>query len=363
MNPQQTPPTTATDPLPTDAQARMPALWRRFWARSFDLSWQILLLGFVIGFGLGKLAPELMVKLLFAVDVSSSLLNPWFYAFIPLVPLALLLDALMLRYLGNTPGKLLLGLKVVHAEKHRPTLGLYLHRNLWLWIRGLGLSIPIVSLFAMLRQFFQVKEHELAHYDQKTGFRVLAKPLPLWRKLLFLVLLCGVYGLNALPALNQPPPKNMAPQYWKNPETGFSAVLPGYWQLEVGPLPTGRNLYGFHGPLTTVLFLSEPVAEDAPFEDLVFAVLMAAAEKMELEMGTYSDYKGLPTWRATGRPWDEPDHRRQVQLIQSGNTLWHLITFQRPPYHPNPAEVEQIRTHLLDTLPRSVPATYLRKYP
>ena len=360
---QDAPPSTETSTPQSDNQKHIPALWRRFWARTFDLSWQMTTLGLVFGFLLAKLAPELMVKLFFVVDSRQSLLNPWFYSLIVFVPFALLLDALMLRFFGNTPGKALLGLKVAHCEKARPTLGLYLLRNLGLWVRGLGFSIPIVTLFTMLRQFFQAKEHELTHYDLKTGFRVLAKPLPLWRKLVFVVLMCGVYGLNSLSAPNQPPPRNMAPLYWKNPETGYTAVLPGYWQTEVGPLPTGRNGYAFHGPLTTVFFLPERAADDAPFEDLVFAFIMATANKMELKMGTYSDYKGLPTWRTTGRPLDEPDHLRHVQLIQSGDTLWHVITAQRPPYHPNPAEVEQIQTRLLDTLPRNPPRTYSQKYP
>ena len=359
---QDAPPSTETSTPQSDNQKHIPVLWRRFWARTFDLSWQMTALGFVFGFLLAKLAPELMVKLLFIVDSRQSLLNPWFYSLIVFVPFALLLDALMLRFFGNTPGKALLGLKVAHCEKARPTLGLYLLRNLGLWVRGLGFSIPIVTLFTMLRQFFQAKEHELTHYDLKTGFRVLARPLPLWRKLVFVLLMCGVYGLNSLSAPNQPPPRNMAPLYWKNPETGYTAVLPGYWKTELSPLPTGRNGYAFNGPFSAVLFLPEQVTE-TPFEDLVFNFIRVTAEKMELNLGSYSDYKKLPLWRAKGTLMEEPDHRIEAQLIQSGDTLWHVITFQRPPYHPNPAEVEQIQTRLLDTLPRNPPRTYSQKYP
>ena len=32
-------------------------------------------------------------------------------------------------------------------------------------------------------------------------------------------------------------------------------------------------------------------------------------------------------------------------------------------YHPNPAEVEQIQTRLLDTLPRNPPRNYSQTYP
>lgn len=350
-----------TETPPDQDQEHTPALWRRFWARSFDLSWQVVALSFLLGLLLAILAPEqMMMKLVFAFDSRQSLLNPWFYFFIPLVPVALLLDALMLRFFGNTPGKALLGLHVVHAQG-RPKLGQYLRRNVGLWVRGLGLSIPIVSLIAMYQQFMHVKDLKDTHYDLKTGFSVSAKPLPLWRKLLFVVLMGCMYGLNFLPAMTQPLPRNMTPLYWKNPETGFSALLPGYWQIEPRPHEAGGGHF-FHGPFTSVLFMPEQVKEPQPFEDFVFNVILRSAEAMELKQGRYSDYKGLPLWRTEGRLVNE-NVRIEVQIIQSGNTLWHVLAFQRPPYHPNPADVEQIQTRLLDTLPRNLPSTYSQKYP
>jgi hypothetical protein len=352
--------TPSVTPESAPPPAARPPLWRRFWARSFDLAWQLYVVAFGLGLLLALFVPERIMHMLATTDTGLTLLNPWFYLALLLVPLALLLDALVLRLFGNTPGKALLGLKLM-GQQDQPALHHYLRRNVWLWIRGLGLSIPFVSLITMLQQFMHTRDHQHSHYDLKTGFRVLARPVPLWRTLLFAVLLVGLYGINFLPGMNQPMRKNPPALIWQNPETQQVAVLPGHWKVEVTAFPTG-NGYAFNGPFTLILFLPEQ-ATDIPLEDLVFNFILATAEQMKLNPGRYSDYKGLPHWRAQGAPLKEADHRIQAHLIQSGDTLWRVLAFQRPPYHPSLAEVEQIQTRLLDTLPRNPPSTYTQRYP
>lgn len=145
--------------------------WPRFFARLFDLWWEAMLVC-------------IPVSWVFVIYL------PGFLAWmsLPCLPLALMLDAVVCRVAGNTPGKALLGLRVVESDGTPLSLGHAVARNLGLWLRGLGLGIPPLLPLTMARQCRRLGRGEPAGYDAGPGCEVLAKPVGLARKAVFGVL-------------------------------------------------------------------------------------------------------------------------------------------------------------------------------
>ncbi|MDR0276243.1 MAG: RDD family protein [Burkholderiaceae bacterium] len=154
--------------------------WPRFFARIFDLWWELSLTSFVISFILGAYSSKFIE--LFSDDWIKKLF------IILCVPLALILDAIIYRLVGNTPGKALLGLRVVSHNSSRLSFSEYLERNLLLWKSGLGFGIPFVNLITMINQYQVMREEGQTSYDTYTGNTVCAKPTEWMQKPIFTIL-------------------------------------------------------------------------------------------------------------------------------------------------------------------------------
>lgn len=145
-------------------RAPLAGRWPRFLARLFDVWWESL-----------AVVALALVAVLAWVASGGTLpqwsLPPAAYGLMAL-PVAFLLDALVYGVFSNTPGKALLGLSVTDGKGERLRIGQYLDRNLRVWAAGWGLGIPIVSLFALLRQAQHVKNSGTASYDEAKDYRV-----------------------------------------------------------------------------------------------------------------------------------------------------------------------------------------------
>lgn len=110
---------------------RVRSTWRRFFARSFDLSlcslpWSLLLLAF-------------------GVNITDQSIGGDLLALVVSVVLMLLLEPLLLSRFGTTPGKAILGLSVTALDGGRLTYHEAYQRTLLVLIRGMGLRIPIYT--------------------------------------------------------------------------------------------------------------------------------------------------------------------------------------------------------------------------
>jgi len=131
------PPKAVVDPLNYPMAKR----WPRFFARIFDVWWELLLVATIL---------ELVL------DRYSAGFIEWFngpgsgqiFAILCL-PIALFLDAILYKVFGNTPGKALSGLKVGTIDGKSLSFPQYLKRNLELWASGLALGVPLINLFTM----------------------------------------------------------------------------------------------------------------------------------------------------------------------------------------------------------------------
>jgi S1-C subfamily serine protease len=132
--------------------------WARFWARSVDLGLFYALAVLAVSDGYGWVAgpSRLLVSIL--------------------TPLAWTLpEALFLSSIRTTPGKWALGLRVETGRGERLTFGAAWKRSVQVWLRGLGMGIPIISLFTMGHAYAVLVRERQASWDAEDGTRVRAR--------------------------------------------------------------------------------------------------------------------------------------------------------------------------------------------
>lgn len=136
--------------------------WRRYWARSLDL---------LVGFGvasllLGATWPGLFTRL-------NALTGQKWVVLLVLLPFALAVEALVYWALGSTPGKAIAGIKVLDEGGRRP-LGLpaYVGRTCGVYVFGLGLGVPLVSLGTLIYSYRLAAAAKPAAWERLSGSRV-----------------------------------------------------------------------------------------------------------------------------------------------------------------------------------------------
>lgn len=155
---------------------------RRFWARWFDLTlyasfWWLAMWG----------ARQ---------NIEAVLLNPWvmFLQFVPWFAL----EALLLHYVGTTPGKWLLGLHVVNQDGSRLTLAESTRRALRVLFTGVGFGWGPLSVFCQALSLFTAKRLGTTLWDHTGGHRVNADPLNPFRAIALVFLFFGAAQLQML---------------------------------------------------------------------------------------------------------------------------------------------------------------------
>ncbi|MGE4563817.1 MAG: RDD family protein [Victivallaceae bacterium] len=136
----------------TDATPAGP--WRRWTARTLDMIINSLIPGILYdlfcGSGINRFAADILFTLL-----------------------ALLLDAAIYAIFGNTPGKRLLGVKIVDGSMRVIDRGTYFRRNLRIFCSGYALGIPIAALVTFAIQYSRVSRGNPASYDEALNLTAL----------------------------------------------------------------------------------------------------------------------------------------------------------------------------------------------
>jgi uncharacterized RDD family membrane protein YckC len=151
--------------------------WPRFFARTFDIWWENMIVAFALVFLLSRQSADFVEWINTDTnDITFGLLC---------LPISLILDAFFYYFIGNTPGKALLGLKVDTIEGKSLTFVQYLGRNFSMWLRGLALGFPLFNLVTMSNQASRLGKLQQTSYDEPNGYRVRAKPIVWASKLVF----------------------------------------------------------------------------------------------------------------------------------------------------------------------------------
>lgn len=136
-------------------RSNTPRPWLRYWAKMLDV-W---LCAFVLAFFLGVMFPQ------WIAETNESVLG------LILLACAIPIQAMILAVFGNTIGKALLGIKVTHKGE-KLTFGQAFTREATVYVKGLGLGIPIVALFTQINAYNHLKNEGASSWDKSEGHLV-----------------------------------------------------------------------------------------------------------------------------------------------------------------------------------------------
>lgn len=325
--------------------------WPRFFARIFDVSWEVLIVSFALSAVLGRYSARFLEWINEpGADLLFGILS---------LPIALLFDAFLYRAAGNTPGKALLGLTVTTLDGRPLSFVEYLGRNFSMWASGLALGFPLINLFTMATQSRRLSKGQQASYDEPTGFRVRAKPSRLTGKIIFGVVFASLFVVMAvLRGMEQTAQReatlNRALQdySWENPVTRRIAKIDSRWKHAAQLNPEGQELYVFSEQTDrTVVILGVENAPSYTLDDYVRAFQKGTAASMRFsDGGRFFQRDGIPTWEGSGRMAESTSNRLHVQVVQVGPRFWRVVTIQAMPYDYSDAFVAKLRAAVWATV-------------
>lgn len=324
------PPKTKMSPL----LLPMASAWPRFFARSFDLWWESLIVAFALSavlsyyfLGFGNWINKPGSDQLFGILC---------------IPICLFLDALFYACFKNTPGKALLGLTVSTFDGSRLSFSRYLKRDFSMWISGLGGGIPIVTLVTMVKQSRRLGKNQPASYDETTGYRVRANQIGFFRKAGFAVAFFALFAvLVGLQAINRTEERKRAldeiavPTYsWVNPSTHAKASISSNWTATTQSNLEEEQIYMFEEKTNhaAVVFAVQKL-DGISLKDYVDSFKNSNAKTMLFTgPGRFSSRSGHALWESTGSMVDPADSRLNVEIVQVGSTFWRTVTVQAKPF-------------------------------
>ena len=170
-------------PHPFRNQAPLPHPWRRWLARTTDFMVTGVIVGVVSGF--------LGLKLF-------SSQNEFVSGMILMMVHALVVEPFSIAFNQRTAGKALFNISLSNDDLSPLNLSQALRRSVSVWAFGLGLGIPLVSLFTTIHQYNALTKKGAATYDRDGGFRVTHGPITAGRVVLLVVAVVAFIALFAL---------------------------------------------------------------------------------------------------------------------------------------------------------------------
>ncbi|MFD0913146.1 RDD family protein [Methylophilus luteus] len=321
--------------------------WQRYFARIFDLWLELLIVTFVSGYILGQVSSTFIE---FVNNANAHLIG------IIYLPFGLVLDAVLYHFFGNTPGKAILGIKVVKNIDLPLTSREYLKRNFSLWGSGLAFGLPLINLFTMSKQFGRLKKGEAASYDLAGDFAVKARPLAVWKWLLFTILFVSLFAvvlyLNFKEKEFQVRHSGVAANYhWINPVTNNRATINSIWGSSEKKNPEGQTFYMFteQAQHAVIVFAVEEVP-GITLEQYVQVFIHNASQNMQFWNGGTYDLKGVnQRWQGWGAMLDDKNNRFRVELIHNEDRVWRIVSIQSRPYEYSDAMVDKLKSELWKT--------------
>lgn len=135
-----------------------PAPWRRYFARLFDLTLMGSIAWMLIGYTWYSIAPlqadEVFTNLNTLVDIVLTTL------------LGSIVSGIVLGAFGTTLGKSIFGIRIRTFRGEKLSISDALSRDLNVYIKGMGLGIPIVSLITMLTAYWRLRERQQMSWDK-----------------------------------------------------------------------------------------------------------------------------------------------------------------------------------------------------
>lgn len=329
-----------------DAELFLAGRWRRFFARMVDTS------------GLG-------VPTAWAVTYSLAMLSDRFAAFtqmfgsdvligVAIYPLVLLVEGLFYGVTGTTPGKALLGIKVLNPWGDRPTFAEYLKRLVGVYRQGMGLGVPIVTLCTMLWQSVRLGKGKPATYDEGS-FSVVAPKLSWARAAAATVVVLCLFFLNAaLTSVGREAQRaQMAGISWTNTVTGRTAHLPPRWNHATQKNEGGQAYDLFYRPSAglRVVWARESFNVNASLHTYANLWVEAMKDEMRLEFEPNElPLDGYPVVYGFGSMNVDSAKHVYVCVTRRGNDIWRMVVIGARGLETASPDVLEMRRLLFSTL-------------
>ncbi|VXB90449.1 RDD family protein [Massilia sp. 9I] len=338
--------------LPADCMV-LPAFplagaWARWFARSFDVWWQTGLVALVFGYLLCKTSPAFLHWLETPFG--------WKLFGLACMPGGLVLDAALQSAAGNTPGKALLGLRVMTTDGRAPGFRELVRRNMALWRAGLGLGLPAVSLVTMARQGLRLRKGIQTSYDG-SYFLVSASPTGWVAKAVFALAFVGLFAIiMILDGIDRQDSREATamlaapPTSWTNPATGHTANIAAQWKMETrqGADGSPQHLFTQYSGHAVVLFAYEEGGGRALRQDAQ-ALEDRLADRFELAESYFTEFRGRRSWVGRGLHRKGPE-RVQLRIVEVNGKAWRVVAMQSPPAAYTDDLVGELSGALWDTV-------------
>lgn len=112
----------------------------------------------------------------------------------------LVLESILISDFGTTPGKWILGISVLKFNNTNLSFWEALKRNIYVYVAGEGLSVPVISVFVLLNSYSYLKNYKFTYWDGLLQTKVVHKPIKIvqwifaWMLLLGLIILTSYIG-------------------------------------------------------------------------------------------------------------------------------------------------------------------------
>ena len=179
----------ATSPLMPPAWqshpvASSPRPWVRLWARLLDLY----LASLAIGFAIGWIIPS-------AFESINNHNNQLFG--MALIFVWMFIEAYLLSTLGTTPGKWLFKTKISTSSGDKLFFSTAMSRSFNVWLRGLGIGIPIATLITQIVAYNNLKKNGVTTWDRDDSLIVVHERIGAIRVLVAIVFFAAFFLLVA----------------------------------------------------------------------------------------------------------------------------------------------------------------------
>jgi len=159
--------------------------WPRFLARHFDL----LLFALSIGILLAIIAPSLYDSVPTDDKNKDNLFS------LAIIFLWVPVEAILMSTWGATPGKSVLGIRVLSKNGTKLTFAIALKRSLSVWRRGVAIGLPLFNLIAEWIAYRRLKKTGSTSWDSDLQISVFQEPISTLRTIIFAILLIGLFLL------------------------------------------------------------------------------------------------------------------------------------------------------------------------
>jgi hypothetical protein len=294
--------------------------WPRFWARFLDNLLFMPLLAFGIGVWSAAYAPGFYVEL--------SVMNGTLFGLM-ILPLVAVLLAVIMTVVGSTPGKAVIGVQVP-VPPGNGRFGFYLARELKIWVVGLGLGIPLVSLVTQVAQYRRLASGRQASYDEGNP-PVVANPGKLRLSIAFALVVALFIGNSILLMEDQVATYKLATtRTWLSPVTGRTANIGRTWQSQ--PVEGGGIFYFISDELLSEAIFGHETLPWNTVDNAAYAKAIEEALASEININTEwqpVQVNGISGLRATGVSKNASDVIVELTVAVSGRDAWRTLMFSR----------------------------------